>query len=270
MDTARLQAKDGRLEEGLGGAETFVANCNDLAVGKLIRLLQTGTLSSSLDLLLKVESNVAELLLDVTDDFTLGRGGESITTLGEDLHQVVGQITAGHVDTGNGVGKGETLVDGDDVGDTITRVEHDTGGATGGVQGKDGLDGDVEGGGVERLENDLCHLLTVALGVDGSLGQEDGVLLGGNAELVVEGVMPDLLHVVPVGDDTVLDRVAKREDTTLGLGLITNVRVFLTHTNHNTMVTGATDNGSWGGELAEMSKKAAIAGIAGSLPARCG
>jgi hypothetical protein len=47
------------------------------------------------------------------------------------------------------------------------------------------------------------------------------VLLGRNPELVVEGVVPDLLHVVPVGDDAVLDRVLEREDTALGLGLVT-------------------------------------------------
>lgn len=35
------------------------------------------------------------------------------------------------------------------------------------------------------------------LGVERRLGEEDGVLLGRDAKLVVEGVVPDLLHVVP-------------------------------------------------------------------------
>ena len=43
------------------------------------------------------------------------------------------------------------------------------------------------------------------------------MLLRGHAELVVEGVVPDLLHIIPVGDDTVLDGVLQSEDTTLGL-----------------------------------------------------
>ena len=59
----------------------------------------------------------------------------------------------------------------------------------------------------------LGHLLSVGLGVEGGLGQEDGVLLRGDTELVVEGVVPDLLHVVPVGDDTVLNGVFQGEDT---------------------------------------------------------
>ncbi len=40
---------------------------------------------------------------------------------------------------------------------------------------------------------------------------------------VVEGVMPDLLHIVPVGNDSVLNGVLEGQDTTLGLGLITDV-----------------------------------------------
>jgi hypothetical protein len=84
------------------------------------------------------------------------------------------------------VGESVSLVDGDSVGNTVSRVENDTGGASRGVEGQDGLDGDVEGGGIERLEHDLRHLLSVDLGVEGSLGEEDGVLLGCDSELVVE------------------------------------------------------------------------------------
>ena len=46
---------------------------------------------------------------------------------------------------------------------------------------------------------DLRHLLAVGLGVERRLGEQDRVLLGGDTQLVVECVMPDLLHVVPVG-----------------------------------------------------------------------
>ena len=79
-----------------------------------------------------------------------------------------------------------TLVDGDGVGDTVARVEDDTGGTSGSVQREDGLDGDVEGGRVEGLEHDLGHLLAVDLGVERRLGEEDRVLFRGNTELVVE------------------------------------------------------------------------------------
>ncbi len=54
--------------------------------------------------------------------------------------------------------------------------------------------------------------------------------------------MPDFLHIVPVGDDSVLNGVLEGEDSTLGLGLITYIGVLLSHTNHHTSVTGASDD----------------------------
>jgi hypothetical protein len=92
------------------------------------------------------------------------------------------------------------------------------------------------------LVHDLGHLLAVGLGVEGGLSEQHGVLLGGHAELVVEGVVPDLLHVVPVGHDAVLDGVLEGEDTTLGLGLVTDVRVLLAHADHHAGVARATDD----------------------------
>lgn len=42
---------------------------------------------------------------------------------------------------------------------------------------------------------------------------------------------------------TVLDGVLEGEDTTLGLRLVTYVRVLLVHAHHDTGVLGAADNG---------------------------
>ena len=209
MDTAWLETEDAGLEESLRSTESLVSNGDDLTVGKLVGLLEAGALGGSLDLLLEVEGDVAELLLDVTDDFTFGGGREAVATLGQNLHQVVGQVTASHVNSGDGVWQGETFVDGDNVGDTVTGVEDDTSGTTRGIEGEHSLDGDVEGWGVEGLEDDLGHLLTVGFGVDGGLSQQNWVLLWGDTEFVIEGVMPYLLHVIPVCDDTVLDGVSQ-------------------------------------------------------------
>jgi len=55
-------------------------------------------------------------------------------------------------------------------------------------------------------------------------------------------VMPNLFHVIPIGHDTMLNRVLQSEDTTLGLSFITNVRVLLSHANHDTLMTRATHN----------------------------
>ena len=83
----------------------------------------------------------------------------------------------------------------------------------------------------------------VSLGVEGSLGQEDGVLLGGDTELVVEGVMPDLLHVVPVGHDAVLNGVLEVENSSLALGLVSDVGVLPSHADHDSLMLGPSDDG---------------------------
>merc|ERR1712094_33357 len=166
MDATGFHSKEGRLEESLRATETFIANGDHLAVGKFIRLLKGGGGSSSGHLLLEVKGNIAELLLDVTDNLTLSSSGERVATLSEDLHQVVCELTSSKIKTDNSMGKGITFIDGDTVGYTISRVHDNTGGTARGIEGENSLDGDVHGGHVEGLEHDLGHLLTVSLGVE--------------------------------------------------------------------------------------------------------
>merc|ERR1711953_1226621 len=242
MDTAGFHSQERGLEESLGATESLIANGDDLTVGKLIGLLEGGGGSSSGHFLFKVQSHIAELLLDVADNLTLSGGGERVASLSEDLHEVVSEISTSEVKTEDGVGEGITFIDGDGVGDTITRVKNDTSGTARGIEGEDSLDGDIHGRRVEGLKHDLGHLLAIGLGVKGSLSQEDGVLLWGHAQLVVEGVVPDLLHVVPVGDDSMLNGILQSEDTPLGLGLVSNIGILLSHTHHHALVTRASHN----------------------------
>merc|ERR1712042_204426 len=243
MDTAGFHSKEGRLEESLRATEALIANGDNLAVGKLIGLLKGGGGSSSGHLLLEVKGNIAELLLDVTDNLTLGSGGEGVATFSEDLHQVVGELTTSKIKTNNSMGEGITFIDWDTMRDTISRVHDNTSSATRSIKGEDSLDGNIHGGHVEGLEHDLGHLLTVSLGVKGSLSKKDGLLLRGNTEFIVEGVVPDLLHVIPVGDDSMLNGVLQGKDTSLGLSLISNIGILLSHTDHDTLVSWSSNNG---------------------------
>lgn len=93
------------------------------------------------------------------------------------------------------------------------------------------------------VRTNLGHLFSVCLGVKRSFCKEDWVFFWGNTELVVEGVMPDLFHVIPVSDDAVLDGVFQGKDTSLALGLIADVAVLLTHAHHHTLMPWATDDG---------------------------
>ena len=55
--------------------------------------------------------------------------------------------------------------------------------------------------------------------------------------------MPDLLHIVPVGHDSVLNRVLQSQDSSLGLSLVTNICVLLVHTDHDTSVFWSSNDG---------------------------
>lgn len=115
----------------LWATETFVSDGDDLTIWQLVRLLESRRRGSGLHLLLKVQGDVGQLLLDVTNDFALGGGGERVTTLSQDLckrqniflkksfqttqmmtttltHHVVSQIATGQIQTQDGVWQGIT------------------------------------------------------------------------------------------------------------------------------------------------------------------
>merc|ERR1719376_96258 len=243
VDANGFHTQEGWLEERLRSTEALVTDGDDLTIRQLVGLVNGRRCSSSVHLTLKVKSDVAEFFLDVTDDFTLCGGGEGVATLSHDLHEVGGQIATSQVQTEDGVGKGVTFVDGDSVGNTITSVQHDTSGTARGVEGEDSLDGNIHCRSRKGLKHDLGHLFPVGFGVQRSFCEQDWGLLRSDAELIVEGVVPDLLHVIPVGDDAVLNGVLESEDTSLALSLITDVGILLPHTDHDTLVTRAADDG---------------------------
>merc|ERR1719193_824572 len=259
MDAAGFHSKEGRLEESLGATETLIANGDDLAVGKFIGLLKGGGCSSSGHLLLKVKSNIAELLLDVTDNLTLSSGGEGVATLSEDLHQVVGELTSSKIKAHNSMRQGITFIDWYTMRDTISRIHDNTSGTARGIEGEDSLDSHIHGRHVEGLEHDLGHLLTVSLGVEGSLSKKDRLLFRGNTEFIVKGMVPDLLHVIPVGNDSMLHWVLEGKDTSLGLGLISYICILLSHTNHHSLVARTTNNGGEDSTGSIISSKSCLA-----------
>ena len=61
---------------------SFLMSALHLAIRQLIRLLEGAGAGSSLHLLVEIKSNVAQFLLDISDD-------ESITSLSQDFHEVV-------------------------------------------------------------------------------------------------------------------------------------------------------------------------------------
>jgi hypothetical protein len=143
VNTGGFHTNEGWLEEGFWATESFVTDGDNLSIGKFIRFLEGGGRSGGGHFLFEVEGDIAEFFLDVTDDFTFGGGDERVTTFGEDFHEVVGQIATGKIETHDSVWEGITFEYWDVVGYTITRVEYNTGGTSGGVEGEYGLDSDA-------------------------------------------------------------------------------------------------------------------------------
>merc|ERR1712025_350913 len=108
-----------------------------------------------------------------------------------------------------------SFVDWDSVGNTITRIKNDTSGTARGVERKDSLNGDIHGWSVECLEHDLSHFFSVSLWIQWGFGKKDWVFFWCNTKFIIESVMPDFLHIIPVGNDTVFNWVFQCENTSL-------------------------------------------------------
>lgn len=150
--------------------------------------------------------------------------------------------------------------DGDDVGDAVSGIDHGAG--QGAVldalarprrgEGEDGLHGNVQPLDVERLEKDLGRRFPVLGRIQGrfSLGQVGGlvllslslvwvresmertvayeekvVVLWFGAEVLEDALLPVTLHVVPIVDHAVLDRVVDVVRLAVGEGLVSDEEV---------------------------------------------
>mmetsp|Transcript_22015 Transcript_22015/g.49320 ORF Transcript_22015/g.49320 Transcript_22015/m.49320 type:complete len:280 (+) Transcript_22015:481-1320(+) len=270
MDATGLLADEARLEQHLRATEALAAHSDDVAIGELVGLLLVRALSGRLHLGVEVQCDVAQLFFDIAHDLALGRGSERVAALSEDLHQVLCKVTTRQVQAEDGMWQCVALVNWHRVRDAISGVHHNPCGAAGGVQGEHGLDRDVHGGHVERLEHDLRHPLAVGLRVQRRLGQQDGVLLGCDTQLVVEGVVPDLLHVVPIRDNSVLDWIFEREHTALALRLITHIAVLLVHADHDPWHLGTAHNRGEDGARRIIAGETRLAHAAAIVHDQCG
>lgn len=86
------------LEESFRAAELLVSDRNDLSVGKSEVLVAFSAGGEELHFRVKVQSDVAKLLLDITDDFTFGGGAEGHSSFSENLHQVIRKVSSGKLE----------------------------------------------------------------------------------------------------------------------------------------------------------------------------
>ena len=126
-----------------------------LSIWQFVRLFERRRRCRRLHFLVKVERCVAQLLLDVAHNFALGGGGERVAALGQDLHQVVGEIAAGNVEPQARVRQHVTFVARHGPRHTVADRQHHAGGSARGVERSKRRRGHRAGGNVERFEENL-------------------------------------------------------------------------------------------------------------------
>jgi len=220
--THSINIDEVRLEEDLRGEVTLLTHADDTAIRDGVGVDEGGGLSGELLLDPEIITDIAELLLDLTNSLKIGSAVEGITTEKKKLDEVTSNIGTGDIKTTHKVGHGVTLANRDNVSHTITRIEHDTIKKTLGVKHENGLNGDIDTMETVLLEHDFHHLLTVLAGVHGGLSKKDLAVLGVDLEALVPGVIPDVLHILPGADHTVIQRISDLQLRTGSSGLITD------------------------------------------------
>src|SRR5580704_7284084 len=106
---------------------------------------------------------------------------------------------------------------------SITALQHNTCGATRSIQRQHSCVLKIHCRYVEGFEHDLNRFLAIRFRIEWRLGRQHWMFLWSHSQFVVERVMPDLLHVVPVRHNGMFNRTLESEDTTLRLRLVTDV-----------------------------------------------
>jgi hypothetical protein len=126
-NTRLLNIDEVRLEKTLRRLEALAANTNDTAIGQCVRLDQDGCVFTETLIQLKIVRDIAELLLDLSDSLKVGGSVERISSSQQQGDQVAGYVTSSNVQSASEVVQNSRLVYGDNMCDTITRVNDDTG-----------------------------------------------------------------------------------------------------------------------------------------------
>ena len=120
-------------------------------------------------------------------------------------------VSASQINSLNGIANGETLEYWTAVAHAIAAIENDTRCLTPRVQTKHGLLLEEDLWRAKLFEKDVCGFHTITVWVQWWLCEEDWMLLSRHLELI-EDVTPQLLHIVPVLNNSVLNWIVEFQD----------------------------------------------------------
>lgn len=85
------------------------------------------------------------------------------------------------------------------------------------------------------------------------------MIAGSDSEFIIEAVVPDFGHIVPVVDNTVLNGVGELENSLLGLGFLSNIGLLIVHSDHDVFVFGPSDDGGERGSWRVIARQSCLA-----------
>lgn len=180
-----------------------------------------------------VRVDLAELFLNVVDDIHLSRGGELLALRVQHVFQVRGQVSAGCVDHLHRVRQRIALLDGHARTLAFPRLHYHSAGLPVSDQSQHGRYLCLETAHVEGLEHYFGHLFALVASVCRRFCQEHVVLLWRHLEFLLESMVPNLFHIVPVVHKPSLDRFFQHQNSSFLDRLITHIRIFLVHAHHD-------------------------------------
>jgi len=117
-------------EKDLCGSESLITNQDFSSIRKFVVLLAGMGLFGFVLGGFVIIYNVTHFFLDIFYDFNFGISGEAVSSLIKDFLEVGGDVSTSEVDSLNGMWDGITFIDWHSVGNSISRVQDNTGCST--------------------------------------------------------------------------------------------------------------------------------------------
>lgn len=156
--------------------------------------------------------HVALQFLDPLHDFELCGRVEHVAGSPQEQLQMLRHVPAAEIDSLNGIADREALEDGTAMADTVAAIEDDARSLSSGIQTQDGLLLEENLWRAKLLEKDVCSLHAITVRIQWRLSQKNRMLLRRGLQLI-ENMPPKLFHIVPVLNDSVLNRVVELQDS---------------------------------------------------------
>lgn len=128
--------------------------------------------------------------------------------------EVLCDVAASEVDSLYGIVDGEAFEDWAAMANTVTAIQDDARRLTTSVETEHGLLLEEYLRRTKLLKKDVGCLHAIAVWIERWLGQKNGVLLGGDLELVKD-MPPKLLHIIPVLNDPVLNWIVEFKNSSV-------------------------------------------------------